>query len=144
MIRKDFIQRKISLIQDDLAKLSKLADFTIKEVAVDFMKQATVERLLERIISRAIDINEHLIAELAQKDIAPPKDYKETFLKLAELHVCPINFAEQISKSVGTRNILVHEYDKVDYAAIYHSIKDCLRDYHKYLEYILEFLEKNN
>lgn len=135
------IQRKISLIQDDLGKLAQLSHFSVEEVAADFLKQATVERLLERIISRAIDINEHIVSEFAGLDTIPPKDYRETFLRLAELDIYPKEFAASISKSVGTRNLLVHEYDKVDYEKVYASISDCLKDYHKYIEYLLEFLK---
>jgi len=64
-------------------------------------------------------------------------------LKLAELKVYPEKFAQEISKSVGTRNILIHEYNNVDYDKIYSSISDCLKDYHRYCGYILKFLENN-
>lgn len=142
MIREDFIKRKISLIQDEIAHLVELSRFSFNEIASDFVKQSALERILERIITRAIDINNHLISELATKDTSPPKDFKETFMRMAELGVYPAEFASGISKSVGTRNVLVHEYDKVDYRAIYESVADCLRDYHQYCEYILEFLNK--
>lgn len=136
------VKRKIDLIQDELVNLEKLAKFSLQEITEDFLKQAALERILERIIVRAIDINQHLIAELAPKEVSPPKDYKETFLKLAEIKIYPKEFAERISKSVGTRNILAHEYNKVDYSKIYSSVSDCLKDYHRYCEYILELLKK--
>ena len=142
MIKKDFIKRKITLIQDEMIKLSDLAKYTIDEVAKDFVKQAAVERILERIIARAIDINQHIVAESEKKNISAPTDYKETFTALVDLGVYDKNFAEEISKSVGTRNMLAHEYDKMDYSKVYNSMGDCLRDYNKYCEYILKFLEK--
>lgn len=142
MIKKDFIKRKITLIQDEMVKLSDLAKYAIDEVAKDFVKQAAVERILERIITRAIDINQHIVAEIGNKNISAPKDYKETFTALADLGVYDNNFAQEISKSVGTRNMLAHEYDKMDYSRVYNSIGYCLRDYNKYCEYILNFLEK--
>ena len=89
MIRKDFVKRKISLIQDDLAHLIQFSKYTFDEIVQDFVKQAAMERMLERIIMRAVDINQHLIAELAAKDTSPPKDYKETFLRLADFGICP-------------------------------------------------------
>lgn len=142
MLNKDFIKRKISLIQDEMIKLSDLAKYTLDEVAKDFVKQAAVEKILERIITRAIDINQHILAETGDKKISPPKDYKETFTALAEFGVYDKKFAEEISKSVGTRNMLVHEYDKTDYSRVYNSMGDCLKDYNQYCEYILKFLEK--
>lgn len=142
MIREDFVRRKVSLIQDELAHLVELSRYSFNEIVSDFVKQSALERILERTISRAIDINNHLIAELATKDTSPPKDFRDTFIRVAELGVYPTEFSEQISKSVGTRNVLVHEYDKVDYSKIYNSISDCLRDYHQYCEYIIQFLGK--
>ena len=106
------------------------------------MKQATVERLLERIISRAIDINEHIIAENPNLQLSPPKDYRETLLYLADLNIYPKEFALEISKSIGTRNLLIHEYDKIDYSRVYESIDFCLKDYQKYIDYILDFIKK--
>ena len=142
MINETFIKRKISLIQDDLAKFSGLARHSFEEIAGDFVKQAAVERFLERVVNRAIDINQHLIAELASKDTSSPKNYTETFAILVDLGVYPEDFGREISKSVGTRNVLVHEYDKTDDQLIYASLADCLRDYTRYCEYILKFLNK--
>jgi uncharacterized protein YutE (UPF0331/DUF86 family) len=101
------------------------------------VKQAALERYLERIINRAIDINQYLIAELATKDTSPPLDYTETFLRLVDLGVFPPGFSKHIAKSVGTRNILIHEYNAIDYSSIYSSISDCLRDYHEYCNSML-------
>ena len=142
MINEKFVKRKISLIQDDLARLSDLARFSFQEISGDDVKQAAVERFLERIVNRAIDINQHLIAECAEKNTPAPKDYTETFKLLATLGVYRKEFASEIAKSVGTRNALTHEYDKVDVDLMYRSITDCLRDYHHYCQYVLEFLEK--
>ncbi len=142
MLNKEFIKRKINLIEEELVHLAEFSRYSFSEIASDYKKQAIIERLLERIIMRAIDINQHLISELSDKDIVIPKDYKETFSGLAGLKIYPKEFADEISKSVGTRNILVHEYDEVDYTKVYSSVKDCLRDYHQYCQYILDFLEK--
>ena len=143
MLKKDFIYRKISLMQEDLTKLSELAKFSFSEIVEDFYKQNTLERLLEKIIIRAVDINQHILLELATKDTNAPKNYKETFTELAKINVYPKEFSKNISKSVWTRNILVHEYDdeEVNYNKSYDSVSDCLKDYHQYCNYILKFIE---
>ncbi len=142
MLNKEFIKRKINLIEEELVHLAEFSQYSFSEIASDYKKQAIIERLLERVIMRAIDINQHLISELSNEDIVIPKDYKETFSGLVGLKIYLKEFADEISKSVGTRNILVHEYDEVDYTKVYSSVKDCLRDYHQYCQYILDFLER--
>ena len=66
MVNRDFIYRKISLIEDELMHLTEFENMTLDEVAKDYKSQAIVERLLERIITRAIDVNQHLIGECAK------------------------------------------------------------------------------
>ena len=143
MLNKSLIYRKISLIQDSLANLEQLAKFSLDEIAADFYKLNTLERLLEKIIMRAIDINQHVILELSEKKSRLPVTYKETFTRLADFKIYSQKFGEKISKSVGTRNVLVHEYDdnQLDYEKVYSSIKDCLKDYGKYCQAILDFLQ---
>jgi len=141
-VNKDFVKMKISLIGEEMERLKEFSGFSFQEIVTNFIRQATVERLLERIINRAIDINQHLIGELLPEEMQSPKSYKETFLKLAELGVYPKEFAESIAKSAGTRNILVHDYNNVDYSKIYSSVSDCLKDYHQYCDYILLFISE--
>lgn len=52
---------------------------------------------------RAIDINEHLISELAtgQEDKITRLTYRDTFLKLTALGIYPQTFAEQMATSAG-------------------------------------------
>jgi hypothetical protein len=65
MLRPEFVRRKLQLIADDLARLLRFKDETLASIVADDIKLAAVERLLERIVMRAIDINEHLLGELA-------------------------------------------------------------------------------
>lgn len=141
MVNKKFVRRKVALIIEELEHLQDFSDYSFKKIADDFNNQAIVERILERVINRSIDINQHLISELIERG-SLPKTYKETFTALAEINVLPKDFAKEIAKSVGTRNILVHEYDKVNYEQIYSSIKDCLEDYHQYCQYIIDFVNE--
>lgn len=142
MINKEFVTRKITMIHNDFPLLEELSKYSFNEIVSDPMKEAALERILEKIIMRAIDINQHIISEFVSKNTTAPKDYKETFSGLADLKIYPKEFSDKISKSVGTRNALAHEYDNINYNEVYSSMKDCLRDYHQYCQYILDFLKK--
>ena len=65
MIRPEFVHRKLQLIADDLGRLVRFKDETLESLTGDDVKLAAVERMLERIVLRAVDINEHLVSELA-------------------------------------------------------------------------------
>ena len=74
-----FVRRKIKLIQEDLSELDNLAHYSFDEITKDHIKFLAVERLLEKIIMRAIDINQHMIAELGRGD-ERVRGYEDTFL----------------------------------------------------------------
>lgn len=142
MLNQELIKSKIYLITQDLERLKSFGIETFDEVAKDAMKYAAVQNLLMKIIGRAIDINEHVISKKAGLEKGFHLKYRETFLELGELGVLPKRFAQEISKSAGFRNALVHDYDNLEDYIVYKSIGDAISQYTKYCEYILKFLEK--
>ena len=141
MLDLEFIQRKINLIREDLIKLESFKGATFDELSKDWLRWNALEHILMKIIGRGIDINEHLIAEIAKPETTSPKNYKETFLELGELEVLPQEFAQGISDSAGFRNAIVHEYNRVNRKAIFRTIDEAIKQYANYCQYILDFLE---
>lgn len=141
MLNKAFIERKIKLIQEDLSNLESLVAYTFEDISSDSIKMNAVERLLEKIIMRALDINQHLVAEIG-KGVEPVRGYEDTFLVLSHLSVYPKDFAEKIAPSAGLRNRLIHEYNNTKEEIIYSSVKEALKQYAQYCNYILQFVAK--
>ena len=142
MLDQDFIKRKVKLIQEELAHIEEFADLSFDEVAKDYRKLAIIERLLEKIITRAIDINQHILAEKGKGSEAVRR-YEETFTELVQLGIYSEDFAKAIAPSAGLRNRLVHEYDNLDGKIVYNSVGEALQQYAKYSDFILKFIEKN-
>ena len=142
MLDRGMIDKRITKIQQELRYLEDFQDFTFDDVAKDYKTHHVVERIIEVVVGYAIDINQHLIVEQGKGNL--PFDFKESFLLLEGLGIYPKEFAEKISKSVGLRNILVHEYTKLDEKKFYSSIKDCYRDYTQYCRYIIDYLKKTS
>ena len=67
MLRPEFVQRKLQLIADDLGQLLPFRDIVYEALIADPIRLAAVERILERIGLRAIDVNEHLIVAGLQR-----------------------------------------------------------------------------
>ena len=137
-----FIRRKIKLIQEDLSELDHLAHYTFDEISKDHIKLLAVERLLEKIIMRAIDINQHMIAELGKGD-EQVRGYEDTFYILSQLGIYGEEFAKQIAPSAGLRNRLVHEYNNTRQDIIFKSASEAFVQYVKYCDSILKFIEGN-
>lgn len=141
MLDRDLIQRKVKLILEDLDRLREYKSYSFDEIASDFVKEAVIERLLEKVITRAIDINQHTLSELGKGE-EKIRGYEDTFHALSELGVYDKEFAARIARSAGLRNRLVHEYNDTDPAIIFASLGDALKQYAHYCEAILKFVEE--
>ncbi|MBU4141394.1 DUF86 domain-containing protein [Patescibacteria group bacterium] len=141
MLDINFIQRKIKLIQEDLSKLDKLGKYSFDKISEDFVIFGAVERYLEKIIMRAIDINQHIVAERGKGD-EKIRGYEDTFYVISDLGVYGKEFAKKIAPSAGLRNRLVHEYNDTKQEIIYKSVGDAVKQYAEYCDYILKFLKK--
>lgn len=88
MVRREFVARKLQLIADDLERLIQFKEETLASLTGDFVKLAAVERILERIVMRAIDVNEHLLSELpAGHGQTTRLTYRDTFLMITDIGV---------------------------------------------------------
>lgn len=56
MLRLEFVRRKLQLIAEDLGRLVAYKDETWEAITADAIKLAALERLIERIVMRAIDV----------------------------------------------------------------------------------------
>ncbi|MGH8434809.1 MAG: type VII toxin-antitoxin system HepT family RNase toxin, partial [Pseudomonas sp.] len=124
VLRPEFVERKLQLITEDLERLGQFRSISYESLIADPLRLAAVERLLERIILRAIDVNEHIITELATggEEKTTRLTYRDTFLKLSAYGVYDEAFAERIAPAAGLRNILVHQYNDIDHRIVFDSI----------------------
>lgn len=141
MLDKEFIKRKIKLIEEDLGELSKFKNYSLDDLAKDAVKFYASERLLERIIIRAIDINRYLVEELGM-GLEKVRKYHDVFIVLKESNIYPADFAEKMGAMADFRNELVHEYNGLDKEKVYMKIKEVLNCFTKYCDYIIKFLKK--
>ncbi len=133
------VRNKIIRIQKDLAHLEEFTTYSFDDVAKEYKTHKIVERIIEVVVNEAIDINQHLIVTQGKGEL--PFNFRESFLLLAEIGIYPKDFAEEISKSVGLRNILVHEYQKLDEEIFYVAIKQCYEQFTQYCKYLLIYLK---
>ena len=145
MLRPEFVERKLQLITDDLGQLAPFSTLSYESLINDVLKLAALERILERIILRAIDVNEHLISALAtgEEERTTRLSYRDAFLRLADCGVYSAEFAGQIAPSAGLRNILVHEYNDVDHRIVFSAIPLTLQQYTQYVERVRRFVDEH-
>ncbi len=121
----------MALILDDMKEVERLAQVARSEFLGETVHQLVAERLLERIIGRMIDINYHIVTE---RDGVPPRDFYQSFTKLAKLGVLPGELADTLAPAAGLRNRLAHEYNEIDHGKIYEALGDTLLNVPRYLD----------
>ena len=136
-IDKKLINRKITLINNDLRSLKSLSKLSLKTYLSKAEYEALAERYLERIIGRMIDINYHILSE---KENEIPTDFYNSFVKLGRKKYLPSKLADSMADSAGLRNRLAHEYDEIDPKKVFKALESRLRDVPKYLKNIVKSL----
>lgn len=105
----------------------------------DFARRA-IERYLQLAIEAALDISDQIINE---EGLRKPKEYRDNILILGENGILPKKFANQFSCAAGFRNILVHDYVRLDKDKVYEHFKKDAADIEKFIKYILVYLKKH-
>jgi uncharacterized protein YutE (UPF0331/DUF86 family) len=106
----------------------------------DYLKQDAIAANLQRIAEQAIDIANHLIKK---KKLGLPKDSKESFAILAGTGIIPESLAARLKSMVGFRNILVHDYRKLDLGIMLDVIEHRLDDLIDFTNLALDYSRKN-
>jgi len=126
------VQSKIAVVIDRVERLrmlsGKINTFNAYAQSAD-LKDLT-ERNLQIAIEACFDIGKIIIS---QKMFRDPKDNKDIFVILAEAGIISLQSLEFLTPMAGTRNILVHGYDKVDDGLVYGILKRHLNDFDVFL-----------
>lgn len=131
------ITRKCNLILTDIAKLETYKNLPLSKYLEDDLIQAVTERYLEKILTRVIDINYHI---LTHKHLSMPKDYTDSFDLMLNFGEITKELHKNMRPAAGLRNHLSHEYDTIDPEQVYKGMQNVLKYLRQYLNHIL----KNN
>lgn len=124
----DVVNKKLVSMTIYLNDLMPYKDISFDE----FMKKHyEIERLLELLVMTASDIVFHLISE---KGEPIPSSYKAAFLRAGEMGIISVELSKSLALSAGLRNILVHEYEEIDYGLVHKSIPIAIRDFTAFIK----------
>ena len=139
MVNPLIVKRKLIRLMGYLEELESLSHVTLDEYLADPRQRRAVERLIQLVVDKAVDINTHLIVDAGRP---APNDAYSSFFEAERATVLPRDLAEAISPSTGERNIIVHEYESTDDAIVHGSIGQTLDLYRRYVAAALGYLER--
>ena len=132
----EVIEQHIQNMEEALANLSKYKNISFEEFQKDLSLIWIVEKGLEILIQNLLGIGAHLLASEIKNDW---EDYGEVILKLGKHGVIPQEFSDQIKGMAGLRNILIHEYLRIDLNKLFDYLKYRLEDFIQFIRYIREY-----
>ncbi|MBM4136958.1 MAG: DUF86 domain-containing protein [Nitrospira sp.] len=138
---KDIIEQKISTLLEKIERLKKFREISFNEFSENLDIKDIVERNLQIAIEACIDIGKVIISDM---NLREPTDNKGVFKVLAENGIIIQKSLDFLMPMAGTRNVLVHGYDKIDETVIFGILKKHMEDFYKYLADIKKnYLERS-
>jgi uncharacterized protein YutE (UPF0331/DUF86 family) len=132
----EIIEQHIQNMEEALTELDKYGNISFEEFERDLSLRWIVEKGLEILIQNLLDIGARLLASQIKNDW---EDYGEVILKLGKHRVIPQAFSDKIIGMAGLRNILIHEYLKIDLEKLFGYLKYRLEDFVLFIKYIREY-----
>lgn len=139
MTFKEKVSNKLDRLTEYVGYLKSYRHYTVEDIKRDHTLRGAIERYLHLSAECVIDIAEMMISELG---LRKPEEYKESIDILGEAGIIPDDFAYYFSPVAGFRNILVHEYAKIDLEEVHRHLQKDLSDFEKFSRYIADYLNR--
>ncbi|MGB9735858.1 MAG: type VII toxin-antitoxin system HepT family RNase toxin [bacterium] len=137
MVDKNQILRKLTELETHLKELKEFSDISVEAYKEDWKTQRIVERTLQIMIELCIDVAEHIISDAHMR---LPTTYSDTFKVLYENHVIDQSLFNIMEKMAKFRNVVVHQYEKVDAEIIVTILRKSLNDFVVFKNAIINYL----
>jgi len=141
-ITRQKIFEKVYQLDEYLSNLKQLRKEirSEKEFSADFRLYGLAERYLQLCCQTIIDIS-HLI--IIEEGIEKPEAQKEIFSVIYEKKIISKELFLRLNGLAGFRNILVHEYGKINRKKVFKYLMKRLEDIDDFRQEILEFLKSS-
>jgi uncharacterized protein YutE (UPF0331/DUF86 family) len=139
MLDRDRILARLDALDGYLEELRQVVPPTFEEYR-QVEKRRACERLLQIAIEAVLDVCGLVVAGLR---LGLPGEEDDMFEKLAEAGIISTESKARLRRMKGLRNILVHEYGRVNDRLIYDVLQSELGDFERFKQEVLRTLSKN-
>lgn len=127
----------MTLLDEYTADLRQLQSVDFKTYVENKLIRRTVERTLHLAVEACLDIGQHIIA---QEGFRRPADNRDVFVVLAEEGIVPGELLPRLIAMAKFRNLIVHDYVRIDNAIVFGILKRRLDDFDAYARAIAGYL----
>lgn len=127
------IENRISALKNYLKIVKKYRKYSQKEIETNVDLRGAVERYLYLVCQTTMDLAE---AFISFKGFRKPTTPSERFYVLSEEEIIPNELTDELVEMIGFRNIVAHDYLKIDYARVCDILQNRLKDIEQFIEII--------
>lgn len=136
---REVVEQKLESLRRCLQRIDAKCPTDADVLSTDFDLQDIVSLNLSRAVQLCVDIGAHLISGM---EVPPPDTMGKTFDILAKARVLDVDLALRLKKSVGFRNIAVHNYEAINWHIVHSIVKNHLDDFSAFAKAASLLLDK--
>lgn len=133
MVDRELILRRLVNLEAYLEQLTPYRDLELDAYRQDWKTQRIVERTLHLAIEICMDVADHIVAD---RRLRVPETGAESFEILADADLLPKDLGRALALMVGFRNILVHDYTKLDPRIVIRVLRTDLEDLERFRDVV--------
>lgn len=137
MVKANIIHLRLNKLDEYLAILQELQQYTFEEFVAEPERYGSAERFLHLAIESCTDMGNHVIAD---ENLGVVTSYRDIPTILEEKGYISVELRETWIAMIGFRNILVHDYTDIDQKLVYDALKNRLGDFLKLRKVFAQFL----
>lgn len=126
------------LLDEYIKDLRELQNVNFDEYEENKLIRRTVERTLHLAVETCLDIGQHIIA---CEGFRIPENYKDVFIILKDEGILPVDLLPNAISMASFRNLIVHDYARIDNAAVFGILKRRLGDFDEFAHAVIAYME---
>jgi uncharacterized protein YutE (UPF0331/DUF86 family) len=137
VVDRDLIISKAAVVRSHLDRIASKTDAGLEAFLADIDRQDVVAFNLHLAVENCIDIAAHIISE---NGWGVPGSASEMFYLLEKNGLIGADLTERMVKAVGLRNLIVHEYGRIELRLLFETVCRDLDDLNSYLAALFKSL----
>ena len=139
MVKEDIIRTRLTLLEGYIDELRALQATDFPTYEENYLIHRTVERCLHLATETCLDVGQHIIAD---DGLRPAVDNKDVFNVLGECDILAPNQVRALTDMARFRNLIVHDYARIDNAIVYAILQHHLDDFTAFAASVLAYLAR--
>jgi uncharacterized protein YutE (UPF0331/DUF86 family) len=124
LVKREIVQARLERLREYLQVLKTIKKSGLQRFKDDPLVRGAAERYLHLSIECVIDVGNHIISDRGYRK---PETYGEIFQILFEKGVLPEELFHEVKEMAGFRNVLVHDYVRLDAEKVFGFIQSKLK-----------------